>query len=334
MDIDDHVQRLRASVSVDHLQSGSLRGYGHAVLSSFWSAVMIVVSKWVMTDVDPVSLASLIMSFGAVAIAAWLTARRSWACLSTLRGAGWKWSVGLSTLFIFVILGTFVAIEIMDPTVVAFLSRVETLVAILLGFWFFGERFTRKEAVGAVFVVLGVVALRYAGGIAIERGFWIILLASIGFGVAEALAKKTVTIVDPLAFSLVRNLILGIAFFVLASAGTRGFNTPHDALGWIAVAGIGVSGPFLGRVHYLKALQVIHISKTALVSQALPIWVALLSFFILRAVPSEREWLGGVAVLLGCILLVVGRARPARTGMTGIIENASGDQGSAPPGRG
>ena len=65
---------------------------------------MIVVSKWVMTDIDPISLAALIMSIGAVAVAAWMAARRGWACLSTLRGQGWKWSLGLSALFFFVII--------------------------------------------------------------------------------------------------------------------------------------------------------------------------------------------------------------------------------------
>jgi len=298
-------------VSAGPDQSGSLRGYGHAVLSTFWSAVMIVVSKWVMTDVDPVSLAALIMTIGAIAIAVWMTARRGWACLSTLRGSGWKWSLGLSGLFFFVILASLFAIQMMDPTVVAFVSRVETLVAILLGVWFFRERFTRREAIGAVIVVLGVVALRYAGGIEIERGFWIVLLASIGFGVAEAIAKKTVSIVDPFAFSLVRNIILGVSCFAVAFARPSGFSVPQDTLGWLAVAGIGVSGPFLGRVHFLKALQMIHISKTALVSQAMPIWVALLSFVILHTIPSQKEWLGGVAVLLGCALLIVGRNRHA-----------------------
>jgi drug/metabolite transporter (DMT)-like permease len=305
-------------VSPDRVEERSLRGYGHAVLSGFWSAVMIVVSKWVMTDVDPVSLAALIMSIGALAIAAWMTARRGWACMSTLRGQGWKWSLGLSVFFFFIIVASLYAIRMMDPTVVAFVSRVETLVAILLGVWFFGERFTRVEAIGAAFVVIGVVAIRYAGGIAIERGFWIILLASIGFGVAEALAKKTVSIVDPFAFALVRNIVLGAACFVVAAAMPSGLSLPHDGLGWLAVAGIGVSGPFLGRVHFLKALQMIHISKTALVNQALPIWVALLSFLILSTVPSQREWLGGVGVILGCVLLIIGRARPAPGAKQGL----------------
>jgi drug/metabolite transporter (DMT)-like permease len=202
----------------------------------------------------------------------------------------------------------------MDPTVVAFVSRVETLVAILLGVWFFGERFTRKEALGAVFVMAGVVALRYAGGIAVERGFWIILLASVGFGVAEALAKKTVSIVDPYIFALVRNMFLGSMCFAIALARPGGLQVPQETLGWLAVVGIGVSGPFLGRVHFLRALQIIHISKTALVSQSQPIFVALVSFFVLSTIPSQREWIGGVIIILGCVLLIAGRGRPKAGG--------------------
>jgi drug/metabolite transporter (DMT)-like permease len=297
-------------VSAGRAQEASLKGYGHAVLSAFWSAVMIVVSKWVMTDIDPISLAALIMSIGAIAVAVWITARRNWSEGRTLRGTGWKWSIGLSALFLLVILASLFAIRMMDPTVVAFVSRVETLVAILLGVWFFGERFTRVEAVGAVFVVGGVVALRYAGGIAVERGFWIILTASIGFGVAEALAKKTVSIVDPYIFALVRNIFLGVTCFAAAFALPSGLQVPEDALGWLAVVGIGVSGPFLGRVHFLRALQIIHISKTALVSQSQPIFVALVSFFVLSTIPSQREWLGGAIIILGCVLLIAGRGRP------------------------
>jgi len=287
------------------------RGYGHAVLSAFWSAVMIVVSKWVMADIDPVSLAALIMTIGAASIAIWTTSRGGWRCMATLGGAGWKWTFGLSAFFFFVILGSLVAIQMMDPTVVAFVSRTETLVAVLLGVWFFGERFTRVEAIGGAFVLAGIVVIRYSGGLEVESGFWIALASAVGFGFAEATAKKTVSIVDPYAFALVRNLFLGAAFTAVA-VSTSGFRTPSEPLGWIAVAGVGVSGPFLGRVHFLKALQMIHISKTALVNQALPVWVALLSFLLLRTVPSTREWLGGAVVVAGCVLLILGRTSQPR----------------------
>ncbi len=274
---------------------------------------MITLSKWSLFELDPASLGALVMSVGAASVALWLTIARRWKCAVTLRGAGWKWTLGLSALFFVVMLASFEAIRLLDPTVVAFVSRTETLVAIVLGVWLFGERFTKPEMVGAAFVVLGIVVLRY-GGVSVERGFWIILAASIGFGIAEAIAKKTVTIVDPLAFSLVRNMILGVAFAAFGLIWSGGIATPTSTLGWLAIVAIGISGPFLGRVHFLKALQKITISKTSLVTQSQPIWVALLAFAVLRTVPSERQWLGGAIVLAGCVLLIIGRSRPRAAG--------------------
>lgn len=284
------------------------------MLSAFWSAVMLTLSKWSMYELDPVSLVALIMLFGAAAIAVWISLTRGWRCMATLRGVGWKWTLGLTALFFFVMYASFLGLKLMDPTIMAFLSRTETLIAIALGVWLFGERFTRLEAVGGAFVILGILALRYTGGISIERGFWIVLAASVGFGVAEVIAKKTVTIVDPLAFSLVRNFLLGAGFMAAGAARPGGLILPEERLGWLAIVGVAISGPFLGRVHYLKALQKIHISKTALVSQSQPIWVGVLASTILRTIPSQREWLGGAVVLAGCILLITGRGR--RTGRT------------------
>lgn len=292
-------------------------GYAHAALSAFWSAVMITLSKWSMAELDPISLGALIMTFGAAAIAVWLTFTGGWKCLATLKGDGWKWTVGLSALFFFVMYASFVAISLMDPTIVAFVSRTETLIAILLGVWIFGERFNRVEGIGALFVVLGVVGIRYGGGIAIERGFWIILASSVGFGIAEAIAKKTVTIVDPIAFSLARNVILGAAFTVVGLVKDDGLILPSQSLGWLAIIAIAISGPFLGRVHFLKALQKIHISKTSIVTQSQPIFVALLSLIILQTIPTQREWLGGAAILVGCAMLMLGRERPRQAAAAG-----------------
>jgi drug/metabolite transporter (DMT)-like permease len=244
---------------------------------------MITLSKWSMAELDPISLAALIMTFGAAAIAVWLSFTGDWKCLATLKGDGWKWTVG-------------------------------TLIAILLGVWIFGERFNRLEGIGAIFVVLGVVGLRCVGGIEVERGFWIILAASVGFGIAEAIAKKTVTIVDPIAFSLARTVILGAAFTVVALVKDDGLILPSQSLGWLAIMAIAISGPFLGRVHFLKALQKKHISKISIVTQSQPIFVALLAFIILQTIPTQREWLGGAAILVGCAMLVLGRERPRRRG--------------------
>jgi drug/metabolite transporter (DMT)-like permease len=269
--------------------------------------VQIAVSKWVLKEIDPVSLLALCMSIAAVVLMIWLGVSSNRRRLETLRGPGWKWTAGLSVLFFFLLLGAFIAIQLMDPTVVSFVSRVETLVAVILGVVFFRERFTKLEWAGGLLVILGVVAIRYSGGIAVERGFWLILFASAGFGVAEVLAKKAVTIVDPLAFTCGRNILLGIAFLSVAGLRPSGLAIPSDPVIWLGIVAAALSGPVLARVHFLKALQMIQISTTVLVNQSQPIWVALVAFTLLRQIPSEREWLGGAIVLAGCIMLIRGR---------------------------
>ena len=285
------------------------RGYVHATLAAFWTAVQIAVAKWVLAETDPISLLSLSMTIAAVVLMIWLVFPQRRRRLNTLRGAGWKWTAGLSVLFFFTLLGAFTAIRLLDPTVVSFVSRVETLIAVFLGVVFFRERFTRLEVAGSALVVVGVVAIRYSGGISVERGFWLILAASAGFGVAEVLAKKAVSVVDPLAFAAGRNLFLGIAFLALAGLRSGGPDLPDDPLMWLAITATAISGPVLGRIHFLKALQMIHISKTVLVNQSQPIWVALVAFTIMRQVPSQREWLGGAIVLAGCMMLIAGRQK-------------------------
>lgn len=283
------------------------QGYTHALLAAFWSAVQIAVSKWILEEIDPLSLLALNMPIAAVVLMIWLGASPNRHRLTTLRGSGWKWTAGLSVLFFFTLLGTFVAIKLLDPTVVSFVGRVETLVAVVLGVLFFRERFTRLEGAGGLLVILGVIALRYSGGISIERGFWIILIASIGFGVAEVLAKKAVTIVDPFAFAGGRNALLAIAFLAVAGLRPGGIDVPSSPLVWLGIAAVALSGPVLARLHFLKALQMIQISKTVLINQSQPIWVALVAYTLLRQIPSRQEWLGGALVLAGCVMLIVGR---------------------------
>jgi drug/metabolite transporter (DMT)-like permease len=278
-------------------------------MAAFWSAVQIAVSKWILTEIDPLSLLALDMSIAAIALVIWLWASQPRRRLATLRGPGWKWTAALSVLFFFTLLGSFMAIELLDPTVVSFVSRVETLVAVILGVTFFRERFTRIEVIGGALVVVGIAAIRYSGGISIERGFWFILVASIGFGIAEVLAKKAVTIVDTLAFTGLRNALLAIAFLAVAGARPGGIATPDRPLMWLGIAVVAFSGPVLARVHFLKALQMIHVSKTVLINQSQPIWVALLAFALLRQIPTQREWLGGALVLAGCVILIAGRQK-------------------------
>ncbi len=54
-------------------------------------------------------------------------------------------------------------------------------------------------------------------------------------------------------------------------------------------------GPFLARTLYMYALRHLAVSRAALISQSQPLFVAIYSSILLHALPSRREWMGGLA---------------------------------------
>jgi len=58
-------------------------------------------------------------------------------------------------------------------------------------------------------------------------------------------------------------------------------------------------------MHTLRRLD---ISRATLIQQVVPLFVAVGSAIALRALPSRREWTGGLLIIAGCLLLVQWRA--------------------------
>jgi drug/metabolite transporter (DMT)-like permease len=54
----------------------------------------------------------------------------------------------------------------------------------------------------------------------------------------------------------------------------------------------------------MKSLSFMPVSKTALILQFQPIWVAVMAGILIDTIPSPKEWLGGGLIIGGCILLV------------------------------
>ena len=189
----------------------------------------------------------------------------------------------------------------------SFLGRTETLVTILFGLAVLGERFRRHEAAGGALVLLGVVCLRYTGGVEISRGFFYCLAGAACWGVTEGLGKVAVRHIEPLLFTWGRSVLLCPAFLAAALASPTGMVLPHGAGTWAGVAGVALSGPVLARYLYMKSLSLIPVSKAALVNQTQPVGVALLAGLALGRVPAPKEWIGGSMIILGCMLLVKGK---------------------------
>jgi drug/metabolite transporter (DMT)-like permease len=196
-------------------------------------------------------------------------------------------------------------IQHLDPTVAAFISRLQTLVSVFLGVIFLKERFGRREIIGALLLIAGVVIIRISFDLALSFWFWVMVASGVFFGITEIFAKQAVGNLHPIPLNFVRNSIIAVFFIVvLIAQGQPLFEFQGT---WWHVLAIGIAGPLLSRLSFLNALSRIEVSKAVLVNQTQPIFVFLISFTVLSVIPTPRELIGGLLILTGCVILIRGR---------------------------
>jgi drug/metabolite transporter (DMT)-like permease len=284
------------------------RGSLMALTSTAAIASIFVVSKWALQSLDAATfitwyyVATVVVAMGYQALRRRPGLRESF-CLNS------KWPIvalglisGLSTLFFFS------AIQLIDPAVASFFDRSETVFAIILGIWMFGERFRPVELIGMVVLLAGVAILTYAGGRVVMVGAALVFLANLLYAGGLALVKSRLQAIDPGALTGLRALF-GLPIIILYAALSGTWHIPPP----VQIAGIFLGaflGPFLGHMLYYRSLRYIDLSKASVLHASQPLFVATFALIIFGTVPGPTQWLGGALVLAGVYALVAGR-RPA-----------------------
>ncbi len=301
------MSRLGVSL-IDRLPlSRPARGSLLALLSTAAIASIFVISKWFLNTLDSATFS--LWYYAATVIVAVVYQR--------LRGRPGLWTTvrahrpgpivllglisSLSTVFFFA------AIRRLDPAVASFFDRSETLFAVLLGLWLFGERFTRLEVAGLVVLAAGVVCLTYRAGAVVVEGALLVFAANLLYALGLALVKSRLGKVEAGALTGLRALFAlpVLAGYALVTAGWR-LPAPSQAAGLLLGAFLG---PFLGHMLYYRALRYIDLSKASLLHATQPVFVAGLGLAVFGTFPDARQWLGGALVLAGVYLLLAGRPR-------------------------
>lgn len=289
--------------------SRSARGSLLALMSTASIASIFVVSKWALQSLDQATFitwyygATLLIAIGYQALR-----RRPGLRASFPRRGYWPIVTlglisGLSTLFFFS------AINLIDPAVASFFDRSETVFAIILGFWLFGERFQPIELAGMAVLLLGVAILTYSGGRVVMLGAALVFVANLLYAIGLALVKSRLQAIDPGALTGLRALF-GMPVVILYAIFSGTWHVPPP----LQIAGIALGallGPFLGHMLYYRSLRYIDLSKASLLHSSQPLFVALFALAIFGTIPGPVQLLGGALVLAGVYTLVAGRRQPA-----------------------
>ena len=282
-------------------------GYVFAIVSSVAAGTATVVGKWNLREISALVMACCMFSVATGALSVtWLP----YGGLKRVFGhsrRGWLWIALFTATSLAAVWSFWAGVRQMDPTLAAFLNRFEVPVAILMGVIFLGERFTRIETVGVVLSLAGIAIMRATLRVEYSTGFWLVLLGALFFGTTEFVSKIAVRHVEPIALAYLRNMFMAAAYWIVVTSSGRDLSGLERV--WPGVLAVGLLGPILSRMMYLKALKRMDLSKVAVISQSQPVFVVLIALTFLGQVPTFREVIGGICLISGCLLMIVAHQR-------------------------
>lgn len=268
---------------------------------------MYSLGKVVLEEITPVHMIGLIFSVSVLPLAGWSIANGEWRQFRNCTRRDWLYIIAFSLTSIAALLAMWTGIEHLDPTVASFIGRLQTLVAVFLGILFLRERFHLSEFVGGLIVIVGIVIIRISFDVSLSLWFWVMVVSAFFFGVTEVYAKLSVRSLAPVPLNLVRNGIIAIFFLVWTWFSEASiFNLGRL---WPYIIALSLGGPVGSRLCFLFALKYIDVSKAVLVNQMQPLFVSAIAFTFIGTIPTLQEWIGGVLVLGGCVVLMGWRGK-------------------------
>jgi len=225
----------------------------------------------------------------------------------------------------------FYAIAYLDPTVATFLGRISAVWALLLGLVFLRERFNRWEAAGMAMAIGGAFLISFQSGELVLRGTLAMVFSTLCFALFTFVAKVRVGGVHPLVLvstsTTVSALVLGPAGLAAGKLELAGPLAAYAALGAAAFF-----GAFLGISTFYRSFKYAGFAIASALRSSQPVFVAILSFFLLGMLPGLRDFAGGVVIIAGVLLITLAGTRGRSPAAQGAGEAGPADPPGEEPG--
>ena len=271
-----------------------------------------VFARLLLPLMPPGASAMYMMVLGVVQIAAVIRGRID---LGVLRQHGWFF------LAIGVLVGAntymgFAAVQYVDPGTASLLSRTSVLFGVALGMMWLGERLARVEVIGAALAIAGVVAVSLQPGDHFRRGSLLVIASTALYAVHAAIVKRYGGDIPFGQFMFFRVAAVAAVLVVLVSArGDAVWPTPV-AWGWLWLSAI--VNVVVSRGLYYLALRRLDMSVLTIILTLTPVVTWIWSIVLFGSRPRGQEIAGGVATLLGVLVVTWSRDRRDASRQRGI----------------
>lgn len=200
----------------------------------------------------------------------------------------------------------FTAAGMVAPGMATVVSGTQPIVAAVLAWTMFGDRFGRWQAGGMAVALAGIVVMMLpdlaAGGTTAAAGITLVVAATAGVALGNALTKRFASDVDPIAAAAVQLLVGGIPLFGLAYLYEPWTPTILDPRFLAIVATLGIAGTAATSALWIAVLRRSPLNA----ANAFNFLAPLLGVIISAVFLGERLGpvaLSGIALTLGGIAL-------------------------------
>ncbi len=205
-----------------------------------------------------------------------------------------------------------ISLRTIGPPLTSFLMKSQTLFSLFLGIIFLKERLNRGETIGIIITITGGVVVAYQREAYLIWGTITVLGAAICYSALSFFVKKVAQDLNMLTVANLRALGVSIVLFIYLIA-TDTFEYPTRLIDLIYMVVGGVTGAYIAKASQFQAIKILDVSRSTAVLPMESLFVVLFSFFLFGELPSLIKLLGGTAIILGVIFLVIFRGKPVDT---------------------
>jgi len=271
----------------------------------FLDSVHYVAARLLLPLVPPGSSALYVLAIATAEVALYGLARKQ----LDLRAFGrHKWSLlAIGFLVATATNLSFQAVRFIDPGTASLLSQTSTLFALGFSLLWLRERLTLVQAGGAVVALAGALTITFQSGDYLREGALIVISSSFMYALHAAVSKRYSGDMDFLDFFFFR-LLCSTAFLFPLAWSTGDLVWPASRA-WPLLILVGTVDVAASRALYYVALQRLKMSVHAIALTASPLLAVIWAMLLFDARPTLRQLLGGVAVILGTLVVVSQRTR-------------------------
>jgi|SRR3989338_2233523 len=139
-------------------------------------------------------------------------------------------------------------------------------------------------------------------------GTLLAIIAAVVSGVSIPANKVFVVNIDPIVFTAVRAIIIGIVFLVLSLATNK--NKKFFSVSWKYFASIAIIGGAIAFALYFTGLKLTTAGRAAFLHKTLPLYTALLAFAFLKEKITKKYTIAIFVMFLGTIAIYSASINP------------------------